>query len=75
MTDIFDLWSLLPQMKLREGNVFTLVCDSVHGRGVYPSMQWAGRCVSQHAMGMVCRPPLADTLWAGTPPPPAWPLK
>ena len=51
MTDIFDLWSLLPQMKLREGNVFTLVCDSVHGRGciqacngqgdVYPSMQWA----------------------------------
>ena len=23
-----------PQTKLREGNVFTSVCDSVHGRGV-----------------------------------------
>ena len=32
-----------PQTKLREGIVFTPVCDSVHGGGgVYPSMQWAG---------------------------------
>ena len=45
------MYSLLyyrPQMKLREGNVFTAVCHSVHrgcipacnGQGVYPSMQW-----------------------------------
>ena len=31
-----------PQTKLREGNVFTPVYDSVHKRGVYPSMQWVG---------------------------------
>ena len=24
---------------------------SAHGRGVYPSIQWVGVCVSQHAMG------------------------
>ena len=27
-----------PQTKLREGNIFTPVCDSVHRVGVYPSM-------------------------------------
>ena len=27
---------LPPATKLREGNVFTPVCDSVHGRGVCP---------------------------------------
>ena len=27
---------------LGQGNVFTPVCHSVNGRGVYPNMQWAG---------------------------------
>ena len=40
------------QTKLREGDVFTLVCHSVH-RGVYPSMQWL-----TYPLG---RPPQADT--------------
>ena len=31
-----------PKTRLRQGNVFTPVCDSVHGGGVYPNMQWAG---------------------------------
>ena len=63
-----------PQTKLREGNVFTPVCDSVH----------RGGCVSQHAMGVgfpacitgrmtggclhqgvLCRPPQSDTTGYG----------
>ena len=30
-----------PQTKLREGNVFTPVCDSVHKEGLWP---WGGTC-------------------------------
>ena len=52
-----------PQTKLREGNVFTPVCDSVHRgrgcipacigqRGLYPSMQW-GVCLGVFAWGGV----------------------
>ena len=48
-----------PQTKLREGNVFTPICDSVHGGGVglYPSIQWAG---GEHPPGQI-PPPRADT--------------
>ena len=40
------------------------------GEGEYPSMQWAGECVSQQT------PPLVNTPWADFPPPhPRRPLK
>ena len=35
-----DLAFLPPANELREGNVFTPVCHSVHSGGVYPSIQW-----------------------------------
>ena len=61
-----------PQTKLWEGNVFTPVCDSVHG-GVYPSMHWTG----VHRIGRQppprADPPLGRDLLADTPldrPPP-----
>ena len=31
-----------PQTKLREGNVFTGVCDSVHGGCLVPGGVWSG---------------------------------
>ena len=43
-----------PQTNLQEGNVFTPVCDSVHGGvggvgwGWYPSIQWAGSVTEMH---------------------------
>ena len=38
------------QTKLREGNVFTPVCDSVHGGGVYPSMhQRSHNALARHS--------------------------
>ena len=60
---LLELTFYHPQTKLREGNVFTPVCDSVHG----------GTGVSQHAMGrggMGCvykcspRPPGQTPRWA-----------
>ena len=38
-----------PQTKFAK--VMFYRCLSVHGGGVYPSMHWAGVCVSQHALG------------------------
>ena len=42
-----------PQIKLRKGNVFIPVCDSVHmGGGCIPAcIGQGGGCVSQHALG------------------------
>ena len=58
------------QTKLREGNVFTPVCDSVHrGVGVYPSMQWAMGCTSSRQI------PLGRHPLRQTPLPLRWPLK
>ena len=51
-------WNIYrPQTKLREGNVLHLpVSHSVHKGGLYPCMQWAEGCVSQHAMRGGCLP-------------------
>ena len=67
-----------PQTKLREGNVFTPVCDSVHGgggRGVGGGLPlvWGGTD-STHNTDPLGPPPWADTpcadnLRADTPPP------
>ena len=55
--------ALLPSAtSLRQGNIFTSVCHSVYGGGVYPSMHW-GR-----------HPPLADTFPLGRHPPGQTPL-
>ena len=43
-----------PQMKLREGNVFTAVCHSVHKEGGVSQHAMGRGSVSQHAMGDVC---------------------
>ena len=72
----FVIHNCHPQTKLREGNVFTPVCDSIHGGGVYPSMQWArGVCIqacNDQGVYRGCtggRHPLFRYPWADTPPP------
>ena len=62
--NLFYFDSLLnyrPQTKVREGNVFTPVCHSVH-RGCLPLPLGLGLCVSVSGSRGVCTP-----LWADTP--------
>ena len=71
LTIIFSEF-LLPATKLRQGYVFTGVCDSVHGGGAGVHATHASRPASQaHMPPWVHTPPWARTLpWTCTPPPP-----
>ena len=51
---------LPPSTKLRQGNVFTHVCHSVH-RGVYPSMHRVETRPSQTPWANTTPPPQVDT--------------
>ena len=68
MKDINSVFYYRPQTKLREGNVFTPICDSVRGGGgvIYQHAIVRVMCVSQHGMGRgytypLDRYPQADT--------------
>ena len=65
----FHIWRLLPpEKKLRQGNVFTPVCHSVHGGGCLPHPLWpeADTLLGRHPSGQT---PPGQTP-PGTPPPP-----
>ena len=59
MKDINSVFYYRPRTKLREGNVFTPICDSVRGEGViYQHAMVRAMCVSQHGMGRAYTCPL-----------------